>query len=202
MSTIEKLIQIESAEIGTKAEANKVCKYNTAYYGKEYGADWCVVFQWWAFKQAGLSKYFCDGGKTASCGAFYNWAKSKGLTVTEPQVGDIIIFTFNGVAHCHMGLCVAVTAKQITTIDGNTSTSGSQSQGGQVLKRTRGKQYIWGIVRPAYSETTSDKIYYTVVKGDNLTKIAKKYGTTYTEIMKLNGLTKTTIYVGQRLRVK
>lgn len=43
---------------------------------------------------------------------------------------------------------------------------------------------------------------YTVVKGDNLTKIAKKFGTTVTALVKLNGIKdKNLINVGQVLKV-
>lgn len=45
--------------------------------------------------------------------------------------------------------------------------------------------------------------YYTVVRGDNLTKIAKKYGTTVNNLVKLNGIKNPNlIYAGQKLRVK
>ena len=42
---------------------------------------------------------------------------------------------------------------------------------------------------------------YTVKKGDSLYSIAKKYNTTYQEIMKLNYLTNTNLSVGQVLRI-
>ncbi len=42
---------------------------------------------------------------------------------------------------------------------------------------------------------------YTVKSNDTLSGIARQYGTTYTEIMKLNGLTSTKIKVGQKLQV-
>ena len=46
--------------------------------------------------------------------------------------------------------------------------------------------------------------WYTVQKGDNLSKIAKKYGTTVTQIMKLNTqiTNKNLIRVGQKIRIK
>jgi GH25 family lysozyme M1 (1,4-beta-N-acetylmuramidase) len=47
------------------------------------------------------------------------------------------------------------------------------------------------------------KKYYTVKKNDNLTKIAKKYKTTVTQLVKWNNIKDPNlIYVGQRLRVK
>ncbi|MDM5335118.1 peptidoglycan endopeptidase [Ureibacillus composti] len=42
---------------------------------------------------------------------------------------------------------------------------------------------------------------YTVKSNDTLSGIAKQYGTTYTEIMKLNGLRSTLIKVGQKLKI-
>lgn len=45
--------------------------------------------------------------------------------------------------------------------------------------------------------------YYTVVRGDNLTKIAKKYGTTVNQLVAWNGIKNPNlIYAGQKIRVK
>ena len=45
--------------------------------------------------------------------------------------------------------------------------------------------------------------YYTVKKGDTLSAIAKKYGTTYQNLAKMNGIANPNkIYVGQKIRVK
>ena len=47
---------------------------------------------------------------------------------------------------------------------------------------------------------TNNIIVYTVVKGDNLTKLAKRYNTTVEELVKLNNIkNKNLIYVGQKL---
>ena len=49
----------------------------------------------------------------------------------------------------------------------------------------------------------SAAVYYTVVSGDTLSKIASVYGTTYQAIAKLNGIQDPNkIYVGQKLRIK
>lgn len=54
-------------------------------------------------------------------------------------------------------------------------------------------------VKPA--EPTKE--YYTVKKGDNLTKIAKRYKTTVAQLVAWNGIKNPNlIYAGQRLRVK
>lgn len=47
------------------------------------------------------------------------------------------------------------------------------------------------------------KVYYTIKKGDNLTKIAKQYGTTVNKLKVLNGIKNANlIYAGQKIRVK
>ena len=58
---------------------------------------------------------------------------------------------------------------------------------------------------PAATETVmpnaSGEIIHTVVSGENLTTIAKKYGTTWKAIQTLNNLPTTKIKVGDKLRV-
>ena len=51
--------------------------------------------------------------------------------------------------------------------------------------------------------TVNDAIYYKVRSGDNLSKIAAKYGTSVGAICRLNNISsKSTLRIGQRLRVK
>ncbi len=51
--------------------------------------------------------------------------------------------------------------------------------------------------------TVSEVVYYTVISGDYLSKIAPKYNTTWQKIAKLNNLKNPNlIYPGQKLRVK
>jgi LysM repeat protein len=48
-----------------------------------------------------------------------------------------------------------------------------------------------------------EKVYYVVKRGDNLSRIAKKYGTTVDQLLKWNPIkNKNLIYVGQVIRVK
>ena len=212
MNQIDKIMELATSQIGYKANPDNTNKYNLEYYGKESGQPWCVVFIWWLFKHANLSKLFYGGGKTASCGTLYDYYKKNGQAVptNDLQPGDLIFFEFNGVAHCHIGLCESFDKDFVITIDGNTSQAASQSNGGEVLRRKRGRSLIWGVARPQYNvapeptpEPTPEPEYYTVKKDDNLTKIAKKYNTTVDELVKLNNLDNPNlIYPGQKLRVK
>ena len=53
------------------------------------------------------------------------------------------------------------------------------------------------------SKATSDAVYHKVQKGDTLSKIANKYGTTVKALCKLNGIKETKLLqIGQRLRVR
>lgn len=58
-------------------------------------------------------------------------------------------------------------------------------------------------VNDILSKKTSKTITYTVKKGDTLSSIAKKYGTTYQKIAKDNGIKNpNVIRVGQKLKIK
>lgn len=72
--------------------------------------------------------------------------------------------------------------------------------GGKVLKglvkRRAAEQKL-------FNTPITKAVYYTVEKGDTLTAIAKKHGTTYKAIAKLNNLPNPDkIYIGQKLKIK
>lgn len=53
------------------------------------------------------------------------------------------------------------------------------------------------------TDSSSEKVYYTVKKNDTLSGIAKRYGTTYQNLAKMNNIKNPdVIYVGQKIRVK
>lgn len=54
----------------------------------------------------------------------------------------------------------------------------------------------------ANNNTTPKPVYHKVKKGETLSKIAKRYGTTVRKLQKLNGIDGSKIKVGQRVRVK
>lgn len=147
------IAQWQEGVLETPSGSNCV-KYNTEYYGGSVrgGAyPWCVAFIWWVFKEAGFNLY-----KTASCSSLVNRYKafSPSQVVKEDYApGDIVFFDFSGnkrkTEHC--GIVLGVDGDTLTTIEGNTST-GSDSNGGAVMKRERNVKLVTCAVRPTYKD--------------------------------------------------
>lgn len=163
MAAAQQLLEIARAELGTTespAGSNNV-KYNTAYYGREvydglWGTtfEWCVVFLWWCFRQAGAAELFYGGSKTASCRQL--WAYHKRQAVTDYQPGDVIFYNFHGKPTPeHVGICESAGDSSIVTIEGNTGV-GNDANGGAVMRRTRPLGQIVGAYRPKYEEDDMD----------------------------------------------
>lgn len=161
-----KLIMDRAASyIGTEENppgSNNVI-FNTDYYGGPVNGSWypwCCAFVWDIFRMCGLSSLFYDGKKTAYCPTVYNWAKQKGLLVpkSEAKYGDIVLFDWggDGVAD-HIGLVETCNTGGCLTIEGNTS-SGNDSNGGKVMRRTRYASQIQAIVRPKYTSNAPETV--------------------------------------------
>lgn len=132
---------------------------NRTKFGAEYGMDgqpWCCMALWYWFNHAGEGMAFFGGGKTASCGTLLRWYSAQGQTVAKKDIqpGDIAILNFSGTSETqHCGLVVdTLKMGYFQTIEGNTSQSGSQSNGGQVCLKTRNLSQVVGVCRPIYKE--------------------------------------------------
>lgn len=155
MATAKEILDIARKELGTKespANSNNV-KYNTWYYGKPVSGSaypWCMAFVQWCFAQVNMRL----PTKTASCGALMRAAKAAGCWVTSGlRPGDVVIYDFpGGAATDHTGIVESVTSSGVVAIEGNTSVSGSQSNGGMVCRKTRPNSQIVGAVRPKYNK--------------------------------------------------
>lgn len=159
MSTsVDKILSVARAQVGTKATNYKKCKYNTWYYGSAVSGssyDWCETFVQWVFNEAGASQLLYT--KTANCGAqakaFYD--KSR-LVTSGYRSGDVVFFHWSNdkssyvpsVYSCdHVGIIESVnTDGTITTIEGNTGSSAN----GEVMRRTRSLSVVSCAGRPAY----------------------------------------------------
>lgn len=153
------LVDIARAELGTKESppnSNKV-KYNTWYYGREVSGSaypWCQVFVQWVCDQAGIKPPV----KTASCGAFLNAARAAGEAVyTDFQPGDIVIYDFgrDGTTD-HCGIVESASGATVVAIEGNTAV-GNDSDGGEVMRRTRNIYQIVGAWRPKEDTMTFEQ---------------------------------------------
>ncbi len=136
-------LKIAAGELGsTEQPANSNRTKYGAWYGWN-GVAWCMIFVQWCFATAGLPLPF----KTASCSELLAWYRNNHpeCIVTQPKPRDIIIYNFG-----HTGIVESATAGTITAIEGNTSAgdSGSQSNGGGVFRRTRGKKLVTAYIRP------------------------------------------------------
>ena len=154
--TVRAVLFAAASQVGvteSPAGSNRV-KYNTAYYGREVSGSaypWCVTFVWWVFRQAGFSLY-----KTASCSALverYREASPGQIVRQGYRPGDLVFFDFSGrrAKTEHVGIVESVAADgTLTTIEGNTG-SGSNANGGAVMRRTRKPGLVTCGIRPGYS---------------------------------------------------
>lgn len=179
-----------------------------------YSAAWCAAFaSGIAIDTFGVNKAKKYFPLSANCGTIIRKAQNMGLWVESdayvPDKGDWILYDWddsgkgdNKGGPDHVGIVEKVSGSKITVIEGN---KGSTSQVGRRTLAVNGR-YIRGFVTPNYAAmATSGKksvITYTVKKGDTLSAIAQKYGTTVKKIAAENNITNVNlIYVGQKLKI-
>jgi hypothetical protein len=151
MTTPKKVIHAATSEIGYKENPPSS---NSNKFGVWYElnfAPWSCIFVSYCFYTAGLPlKITTDKGFSYAPFAA-QWFKDNGWWRTSPQAGDIVFYDFDndGIAN-HVGIVENVNVdSSIIAIEGNTS-AGSDSSGGQVMRRTRDDSRILGYGRPNY----------------------------------------------------
>lgn len=140
------------SQIGVKENppgSNNV-KYNTWYYGHEVSGDWypwCAVFITWCFWQTGILDRLNGISNKAGCDPYMRWAKAKSLWEQKPKVGALVLFDWDGDGSAdHIGIVEAIISNsKIVTIEGNTAI-GNDSNGGEVMRRTRYSSDIIGYI--------------------------------------------------------
>lgn len=183
MATAKQIMDKAISYLGVKespANSNNVV-FNTHYYGRAVsGASypWCCAFVWDIFRMCGANSLFYDGQKTAYCPTVRNWGASKGLTVdkNKGQYGDIVIFDWNkdGIGD-HIGFIEKNNGNgTYTTIEGNTAV-GNDSNGGEVMRRTRKVSQIQCIIRPRYDGVVSTQVATKPVIASDSWKGNKNY---------------------------
>lgn len=169
----------------------------------DFPASWCDAFVDWCFFKAygkATAKSLLGGNFDDYTVASAQMFKNHNALDNKPEVGAQVFFTKNGaVSGCyHTGLVIAVSkdGKTITTIEGNTSATGSNivANGGCVAKKTRvvSRNTLFG--HPAYNDgygkkatTTSGvktvKQYAGIVKVSDFLNVRTGAGTNTENVM-------------------
>lgn len=147
-------------------------------------AAWCDCFVDWCFRKA----YGVTTAKSLLAGNFDDYTVASagmyakhGALDKKPEVGAQIFFTHNGqVSGCyHTGLVIAVASdgKTVTTIEGNTSATGTtiEANGGCVAKKVRNVNAYTLFGHPnyqdGYDKTTTNSTTNSTNSTTNSTKI-------------------------------
>lgn len=146
--TAQRVCEIALGEIGYVEQPENITKY-----GKFTGADglpWCGSFVNWTFSQAGVKL-----PSMVSTAAGASRMKEIGRWTDEPRPGDLAFMDFphDGIDRIsHIGIVVKVGPKNCFIVEGNTSGTGDQRNGGQVMlkKRPRISGPIVGYARPKF----------------------------------------------------
>jgi len=132
--TNARLIEVAAAEVGTIEEKENLTKYGK--FTKADGLPWCGSFVNWCANEAGVKLHSVVG---TALGAhkfkeIQRWSN-------KPELGHICFMDFphDGVDRIsHVGIVVGlIDDKQCLTIEGNTSGSGDQRNGGMVMVKVR-----------------------------------------------------------------
>ena len=183
MATAKDILAVARKELGyTESPAGS----NRTKYGKWFGLDgqpWCMMFVQWCFRQAGAQDLL--PALTASCGALMRAAQAKGCWITDGyQPGDVVIYDFpgNNVKTDHCGIVVTALTDGVRTIEGNTGV-GNDSNGGEVMERTRPLSVIIGAYRPHYAEENVEKEDEEVATYKYLKDIPEKFRPIINQLM-------------------
>lgn len=207
-------------------------KNNYTKYARDYNKfananlqaqPWCDIWNDWIFVQSfGVEKAKeLLGGFSAYTPTSAQYFKNMKRWYAKPQIGDVIFFK-NSERINHTGIVVNVSSTRVYTIEGNTSSGNNTviENGGGVFEKNYllTNSRIAGYGRPKYdkeevtktpastpkvtTDLTTKNEYYTVKSGDSLSKIAKQYKTTVSELAKLNNIKNVNIIsIGQKLIV-
>ena len=163
--TAAALIAAAQAEVGTIEEGDNLTKYGK--FTKADGLPWCGSFVNWCANEAGVKIPNVVG---TAAGA--QKMKDQSRWHAQPQLGDLCFMDFphDGVDRIsHIGIVAKVGLKSVLCIEGNTSGTGDQRNGGMVMIKQRflGKEIV-GFGRPKYAEYAGE---LPIVE---LPKVAKK----------------------------
>jgi hypothetical protein len=132
--TNARLIEVAAAEIGTIEEGNNLTKYGK--FTKADGLPWCGSFVNWCAAQAGIKIH-----SVVSTAVGAHKFKEINRWSNIPQLGYLAFMDFpsdNLDRISHIGIVVGlIDDKTCLTIEGNTSGTGDQRNGGMVMLKVR-----------------------------------------------------------------
>ena len=140
-TTTDRLLAVAVRELGqTENPPNS----NRVKYSAAYGlvGPWCSMFVWWCAREAGAGDMRqLVTPSFASCQGALNALKTQGRlrgSKQQAEKGDVVYFDWNADRHVdHTGFVLERHADGLVTVEGNTSASGSQSNGGAVMRKFR-----------------------------------------------------------------
>jgi hypothetical protein len=147
--TSARLIEVAAAEIGTIEEGNNLTKYGK--FTKADGLPWCGSFVNWCAAQAGV-KIHSVVGTAIGAHKFKEIQRWSNI----PQMGYLAFMDFphDGIDRIsHIGIVVDFKHGEdtVTLIEGNTSGTGDQRNGGMVMVKQRSlKRDIVGFGIPKF----------------------------------------------------
>ncbi|MBE6468957.1 MAG: CHAP domain-containing protein [Coriobacteriaceae bacterium] len=126
------------------------------------GVPYCAMFVSYILAQVGV---VAAGYPTASVSAGIRGARAAGALLSnkrDARPGDLVNFDWdaaNGNGADHVGIVERNCGGYLQTIEGNTSSgsSGSQGNGGGVYRRTRSWSVVHSVIRPQYGAATRAK---------------------------------------------
>jgi hypothetical protein len=145
------------------------------YYGEQFGDGECKYLGNW------MPKYFRTG------------AKKQGLKISKTPKEDAVACNEH-----HVAIVKTISGNMLKCIE-----SGWNYKKEPIIKTiTYKKDYFDYFILPP-EEKPDKEIIYIVKRGDNLTRIAKRFGTTVSKLAADNQIkNKNLIYIGQKIIIK
>jgi hypothetical protein len=175
--TAARLIEVAAAEVGTVEEGDNLTKYGK--FTKADGLPWCGSFVNWCAAQAGV-KIHSVVGTAVGAHKFKEISRWSNM----PQLGYLAFMDFphDGVDRIsHIGIVVGlINSKTCLTIEGNTSGTGDQRNGGMVMVKVRsygeGKEIV-GFAVPKFVSYKGDfpNVELPTTKAAPIKKETKKW---------------------------
>ena len=144
----------------------------TKYFFKDsLSHAWCGAFIYYIFKHDLNSTMLDSCSNFGYVPTIVSWAKKMGywsLDYKKSKQGDLVVYNFSDKKgyYSHIGIIDSFDNNSITSIDGNTDNS--KYKDNMVLKKTRNKKYISGVILLPYKEDNVFKVGDVLVALDDI----------------------------------